>query len=58
MFQTSRTLTEELFYCSAYVFPVMELFLVLKMFSVTRVSADKLSFLTLFERKLQWNVPV
>jgi len=40
------------------MFPVMELFLLLKMFSVTCVSADMLSFLTLFERKLQWNVPV
>lgn len=58
MFQRSRTLTEKLFYCTGYMFPVMELFLVLKMFSVTCVSADMLSFLTLFERKLQWNVPV
>lgn len=58
MLQRGRTLTEEHFYCTSYMFPVMELFLLLKMFSVTCVSADMLSFLTLFERKLQWNVPV
>lgn len=40
------------------MFPVMKLFLVLKMFSVTCISADMFSFSTLFEWEPQQNVPV